>query len=148
MVDFDLHPKLYKEDVYVAYEDFDSNSMGIWGLLPVAKKFIELYKDGFKAVTHHDKQYDTLYVLNENGDYYVHPHQSFSELEYKGAHVKTAGELIHLIHGSEYDVVWFTPDSGQQYLITKDDPIYTFVYHQLTDNFKLFPQFRKYPKDD
>jgi hypothetical protein len=152
MVDFDLSTKLYKEDVYVAYSDVGGFPWIIVGTegdsVSLKNNFIKLYKDGFKAVTHYDSHYNTLYNIDEKGNYILNSNQTFSELEYKGGHIKTAGELITLVHGSEYDVVWFTPKNGQQYLITVDDPIYTFIYHQLTDNFKLFPQFRKYLKEN
>lgn len=126
-----------KQQVYYAF-----GNEYIW-FENTQENFIALYKSGYRFITHYDAAFDTLYKILPNGDYgYVHDVTLKDIVEdehitYVVAKIKTTSEATYLAGQDDTKVIWVT-QSGDKYEITKNDPIWTFLYECVPASTNLY----------
>lgn len=123
-----------KKLVYNAYGDDN-----IW-LIDGEDNFIELYAQGYRYITHYDRQYDTVYSIDSSGGYHLIWGAKYSTLEddlgviYQ-EDINNVHMFLEAINNPNKKVIW---NYGDKYEITKGDPIYGLIFACLPSETTLF----------
>lgn len=122
-----------KKLVYNAYDNTD-----IW-LVDTEDKLTVLYQQGYRYITHYDKQYDTVYSIDSSGGYDLIWGAKYSSLKEnkKTIHkdLETIDDFIEAINNPKATVIWH---HKQKYEITKGDPIYSVLYSSMPSKTMLY----------